>query len=87
MGCRAMSLTWPRMRAYIRGSDYGLRPALDAGSPDILLVSLAQYNGEICIIVDHKMMPSMRTTVYSTSSAVIYSSRLYCGIMQLQGWV
>ena len=49
----------------------GLRHALDSGTRDILngKITVAKQNGQVCMIVDNKILASMKSVHYSGSSA------------------
>jgi hypothetical protein len=50
----------------------GLRHALDAGSPDILgaMLTLAKHNNQVCIIMNQKVLASMKSVLYAATSAI-----------------
>ena len=50
----------------------GLRHALDDGTPDILnaKLTLARHGSHVCIIIGHQILASMKSVLYTASSAI-----------------
>jgi hypothetical protein len=72
MICHPLSLMEPSFRLPEPSLNRLLTCTLDAGGPDILgaNLTLAKHENNVCIIIAHKVIASMKTVLYAATSAI-----------------